>query len=160
MTLLPDIILFLHVLVIICWLGFDFIVFWLSMSLLKRELPPVVRLDRAHLAEVIDRYVLYAMLITTPLGAYLAYIKGWPLMATPWLSIKLIFYGVVILMAIMILTGAAGTKQVLQRIADGEGDREENEARLRKNVIGMAPYAIVLHVSIAAMVFIALARVG
>lgn len=60
----------------------------------------------------------------------------------------------------MILTGAAGTKQVLQRIADGEGDREENEARLRENVIGMAPYAVALHVSIAAMVFIALVRIG
>lgn len=158
MDLLPDLVLFVHVLLIVVWLGFDLVVFSLSLSLLKRELPAVVRLDRAHLAEVIDRCVLYAFLLTTPIGVWLAYLKGWPLMATPWLGVKLILYGLIILMAIRILTGATGTKQILQKLADGGGNAEEQEASLRQNVIGMAPYALALHASIAGIIFIALWR--
>jgi hypothetical protein len=158
MNLLPDLVLFAHVLLIVVWLGFDLVVFSLSLSLLKRELPAVVRLDRAHVAEVIDRYVLYAFLLTTPIGVWLTYLKGWSLMATPWLATKLILYGFIILMAIRILTGAAGTKQILQKLADGEGNAEEQESKLRQNVVGMAPYALALHLSIAAIIFIALWR--
>lgn len=158
MNLLPDLVLFVHVLLIVVWLGFDLVVFALSLSLLDRALPALIRLDRAHLAEVIDRYVLYAFLLTTPVGLWLTRLRGWSLTGTPWLSAKLILYGFIILMAIRILTGASGTKQILQQLADGAGDAEEHETRLRKNVIGMAPYALALHACIAAIIFIALWR--
>lgn len=158
MNLLFYVVLFVHILLIVIWLGFDLVVFSLSMSLLDRGLSAAVRLDRAHLAEVYDRYVLYAFLLTTPTGLLLTWLRGWPLTATPWLSLKLVFYGLIIVMAIRILTGAAGTRQILQGLADGTGPAEELESRLRANVVGMAPYALALHASIAAIIFIALWR--
>jgi hypothetical protein len=156
MSLLPDLVLFAHVLLIVVWLGFDLVVFSLSLRLLNRKLPAVVWPDRAHVAEVIDRYVLCAFLLTTPIGVWLARLNGWSLMANPWLATKLILYGFILLMALRILTSTAGTKPILQNLVDGAGNAEEHELRLRKKVIGLAPYALALPVSIAAIIVIAL----
>lgn len=158
MALFTDLLILFHVLLIVVWLGFDFVVFALSMSLLKRELPATIRLERAHLAEVIDKYVLIAFLLTMPIGAWLAYLRGWSVAMTPWLGLKMIFFGVIILLAIRILTGAAGTTQTLKQMVSGEGDNEMLESKLRQNVIGMVPYALGLHVCIIINIFIAQTR--
>ena len=158
MALFTDLLILLHVLLIVVWLGFDFVVFAWSLSLLKRELAAAIRLERAHLAEVIDKYVLIAFLLTMPIGLMLAYLRGWSVATTPWLGLKLIFFGVVILLAIRILTGAAGTTQTLKQMVAGEGERELLESKLRQNVIGMAPYAVGLHLCLIVMIFIAQTR--
>jgi hypothetical protein len=158
MVLLTDLLILLHVLLVVVWLGFDFVVFALSLSLLKRELSPTIRLERAHLAEVIDKYVLIAFLATMPLGVLLTYLRGWSVAATPWLGLKLIFFGVIVLLAIRILTGAAGTTQTLKQLVAGAGEAETLEVRLRQNVIGMAPYALGLHLCIIVMIFLAQTR--
>ncbi len=158
MALLADVLILLHVLLIVVWLGFDFVVFALSLSLLKRELPAAIRLERAHLAEVIDQYVLIAFLATMPMGLTLAYLRGWSVATTPWLGLKMIFFGVIILLAIRILTGAAGTTNTLKQMVAGEGEIELLEGKLRQNVIGMAPYAVGLHLCLIVIIFIAQTR--
>ncbi len=159
MDWLPDIVLLIHVFLAIVWLGCDLVVFSLSLSLLNRELPAVVRADRAHIAEVIDKYVLIAYILTIPVGALLAYQRGfWPITAIPWLMLKLALFGVIILLAIAILTGASGTTTTLTQIVAGEDDTEALEAKLRKGVIGMAPVALGIHFSIVAIIFIAITR--
>ncbi len=60
-----------HVLCIIVWLGADLVVFSLSMSLLKRHLPIAIRVERAHIAEMVDKWVLRSFLLTMPVGIYL-----------------------------------------------------------------------------------------
>ena len=84
--LLPDLLLLFHLLCVIVWLGCDFVVFFLSLSLLNRRLPAVVRADRAHVAEVIDKYVLYSYLLTMPVGLALAYWRGWWPVWAKWLA--------------------------------------------------------------------------
>ncbi len=159
--LLLDLLLLFHVLCVIVWLGCDFVVFFLSLSLLDRKLPAVVRADRAHVAEVIDRYVLYSYLLTMPVGLTLAYWRGWwPLWAMPWLMLKLVVFGVIILLAIVLVTGAAGAGQTLKQIAAGAGDVEALEAKLRKGVIGLAPWAVAIHLALLLAVFIAITPRG
>ena len=156
-----EFLLLFHVLCVMVWLGCDFVVFFLSLSLLNRRLPAVVRADRAHVAEVIDRYVLYSYLVTMPVGVALAYGRGWwPLWAMPWLMLKLVVFGVIILLAIVLVTGATGAGVTLQQIASGEGDIEALEARLRKGVIGLAPWAVGIHLTILLAVFIAITPRG
>ena len=156
-----EFLLLFHVLCVMVWLGCDFVVFFLSLSLLNRRLPAVVRADRAHVAEVIDRYVLYSYLLTMPVGVALAYWRGWwPLWAMPWLMLKLVVFGVIILLALVLVTGASGAGVTLQQIASGEGDIEALEARLRKGVIGLAPWAVGIHLTILLAVFIAITPRG
>jgi len=143
---------------IIIWLGGDLVVFFLSMSLLKRELPIAIRLDRAHIAEQIDRWVLVAFVLTIPVGLSLSYLVGYPIFDTPWLTLKLFFFGLIILMAIMILTGAAETTQMLKQIAAATGDVTQLEARLRRRILIMAPPALCIHLCILIIAFIALTR--
>lgn len=158
MRLTHDLLLLVHVLLIVVWLGGDLVVFWLSMSLLKRELPIAVRLDRAHIAEVIDRWVVIALLLTIPIGFSLAHMSGYRLFETPWLSLKLAFFGIILLVGIGILTGAAGTTQTLKSIAERQGDVEALEARLRRRILVMAPPAVTIHVCIVIIIFIALTK--
>jgi hypothetical protein len=143
------------------WLGFDFVVFSFSMSLLKQELAPAVRLERAHLAEVLDRWVLIAFVLTLPVGLTLAYYKGWPLAmiaVIPWLRIKLMIFAIVILLAIKLLTGASATTGILRQMVAGEGKQRDLESQLRANVIRLAPYAIAIHLCLIAIIYVALTR--
>ncbi|RMG50884.1 MAG: DUF2269 family protein [Acidobacteria bacterium] len=158
MRLTHDLLLLIHVLLIVVWLGGDLVVFWLSMSLLNRERPIAVRLDRAHIAEEIDRWVVIALLLTIPIGFSLAHMSGYRLFETPWLSLKLAFFGIILLVGIGILTGAAGTTQTLERIAERQGDVEALEARLRRRILVMAPPAVTIHVCIVIIIFIALTK--
>lgn len=159
--LLPDLLLLFHLLCVIVWLGCDFVVFFLSLSLLNRALPVAVRADRAHVAEVIDKYVLYSYLLTMPVGVALAYWRGWwPLWAMPWLMLKLVVFGVIILLAIALVQGASGAGLTLKQIAAGAGDVEALEAKLRKGVIGLAPWAAAIHLAILIAVFIAITPRG
>ncbi len=151
-----QLLLLLHILLIVVWLGFDLVVFSLSVSLLKRDISPARRLERAHVAEVLDRWVLIVFLLTLPVGFWLAYLKGWSVFETPWLMLKLIVMGVIILLAFVLLTGSAGTTAILKKLEDGDGNADELEADLRKRVIGLAPSALLIHLSIVAMIFIAL----
>lgn len=108
------------------------------------------------MAEVLDKYVLIAFLATIPLGVLLAYLRGWSVATTPWLGLKLLFFGVIILLAIRILTGAAGTTNTLKQMVAGE--MEILEHQLRQNVIGMAPSAVGLHLCLILIIFIAQTR--
>jgi len=138
------------------WLGMDLVVFALSLSLLNRGLPILTRVERAHIAEKIDYWVLVAFVLTLPIGLVLARLKAWPLLDTPWLTLKLAFFGIITLIAVAILTGAAGTPKTLKPVSGGGGDIEALEARLRTGVIVMAPLALTIHLSILMMVFITL----
>lgn len=159
--LLSDLLLLFHLLLVIIWLGCDFVVFFLSLSLLDRQLPAVVRADRAHVAEVIDRYVLYSYLLTMPVGLALAYWRGWwPIWAIPWLMLKLVVFGIIILLAVVLVLGASGAGATLQQLATGAGDNEELELKLRKGVIGLAPWAVAIHLAILVAVFIAITPRG
>lgn len=161
MNLFSELLLLFHVVCVVVWLGCDFVVFFLSLSLLNRRLPAVVRADRAHIAEVIDRYVLYSYLLTMPVGLALAYGRGWwPLWAMPWLMLKLAVFGVIILLAMILVRGAAGAGVTLQQVASGEGDIEALEGRLRKGVIGLAPWAVSIHLAILLAVFVAITPHG
>jgi hypothetical protein len=156
MRLLPELLLLVHVFIVMAWLGMDLVVFALSLSLINRQLPVIIRLERAHIAEKIDYWVLVAFVLTLPIGLLLARLKAWPLLDTPWLTLKLAFFGIITLIAVAILTGAAGTARTLKQIAAGAGDVEALEIRLRTNVIVMAPLALTIHLSILFMVFITL----
>lgn len=161
MSTVVDLLHLFHVFLIVVWLGFDLIVFALSMSLLKNELPPAIRLERAHLAEVIDRWVLIAFVLTIPVGLTLAYYKGWalPMLTTiPWLRVKLMIFGIVLLLAIRLLTGASATTNILRQMATSDEQRDEREGQLRANVIRLAPYAIAIHLCLMAMIFVAITR--
>jgi hypothetical protein len=161
MNILVDLLHLFHVFLIVVWLGFDLIVFAFSMSLLKTELSPAIRLERAHLAEVIDRYVLIAFVLTIPVGLTLAYNKGWSLASLPvipWLRLKLTIFSIVILLAIRLLTGASATTGILRKLVAGEGNSVELESQLRANVIRLAPYAIAIHLCLLGMIFVSLTR--
>jgi hypothetical protein len=161
MSTLVDLLHLFHVLLIVVWLGFDFVVFAFSLSLLKQELAPALRLERAHLAEVLDRWVLIAFVLTIPVGLMLAYYKGWALAmlaVIPWLRYKLMIFAVVVLLAIRLLTGASATTGILRQMVAGEGNQVELESQLRANVIRLAPYAIAIHLCLIAMIYVALTR--
>jgi hypothetical protein len=161
MNILVDLLHLFHVFLIVVWLGFDLIVFAFSLSLLKTELSPALRLERAHLAEVIDRYVLIAFVLTIPVGLTLAYSKGWSLASLPvipWLRLKLTIFSIVILLAIRLLTGASATTGILRKLAAGEGNSVELESQLRANVIRLAPDAIAIHLCLLGMIFVSLTR--
>lgn len=153
---LRDGLLLIHVLLVVVWLGCDFVVFSLSMSLLRRELPVEIRLDRALLAEKFDNWVLSAFMLMIPTGIALAWVNGYPLFRTPWLNVKLIFFGIIILITISIFTGAGGTTGLLKKMKAGEGSLEDLEMQLRKRVIALAPPVLVIHACIIIMIFIAL----
>jgi hypothetical protein len=74
------------------------------------------------------------------------------------LRLKVIFFGIIILVSIGIITGATGTTQSLKRIAAGEGDIEALEAQLRRRVLVMAPPVLLIYACVLANIFIALNR--
>jgi len=158
MELLWEFFVWLHVVLIIVWLGTDVVVFFLSLSVLNRSLPLAIRLDRAHVAEQIDRWVVISFLLTMPLGLALTHMGGYSILETPWLRLKVIFFGIIILVSIGIITGATGTTQSLKRIAAGEGDIEALEAQLRRRVLVMAPPVLLIYACVLANIFIALNR--
>ena len=158
MVLLTELLILLHVVLIAIWLGFDLVVLTLSLSVLKRTLPLPIRLERAHLAEMIDKCALIAFLATMPLGVLLTYLRGWLVAATPWLGMKLIFFGVIFLLVMPILTSTARTTQTLKQMIAGKGEIETLEGKLRNHVLRMAPYALGLHLCIILMIFLAQTR--
>jgi hypothetical protein len=140
--LFTDLLLVAHLFFIVIWLGGDLVVFGLSLSLLDRKLPIAVRLDRAGLVEYLDRWVVYAYLVTLPLGVGLAWARGWwPIVAVPWLLAKVTVIGVLLLLAVKLIAGATGASQLLQQIAAAEDQAETLEAELRQRIRGLAPYA-------------------
>lgn len=147
-----------HIVGIVVWLGSDFTVFALSLSLLDRKLPIAVRIDRARLAQRFDGWVLWAFLATPPLGIWLAWLRGYELFATSWLALKMAMLGVIFLIAVAIVAGAAGTTTLLEQIAEGSGDVERLERQLRKRVIGLAYPVLALHLLLVAMIFVAVAK--
>lgn len=153
---LIEILALFHVFLIVVWLGTDLVVFALSMSLLNRNLPIAVRLDRAHVAETIDRWVLISFLLTIPVGLALVYLRGWSLFDTPWLSLKLTLFGVIVVISIAMLTGAGGTTQTLKRIAAGSHEVAALEMHLRKRVLVMAPPVLAIYACILAIIFVSL----
>ncbi|MBT3502709.1 MAG: hypothetical protein HOB40_09210 [Candidatus Marinimicrobia bacterium] len=159
MDWLTILVLWIHILFVVVWLGSDFVVFSLSWSLMNRDLPIDVRLDRAKLAQKFDMWVTKVFLATPVIGLVLAWLR-WrsfsPLITLPWMNYKLILFGVILIMAIILITGAAGTVGVLQDIKDGKGDEESNEALLAKRVKELAYPAITLHILLALIIIIAL----
>lgn len=156
MVLLRELLVLFHVFLVIVWLGTDLVVFCLSLSLLDKRLPILIRLDRAHVAEVIDSWVLKSFLLTIPLGLLLVYLSGQSLSRSPWLALKLSFFGCIVVISIAILTGAGGTRQTLEKIAAGAGDADALEAHLRKRVLVMAPPVLFIYALILLILFISL----
>jgi|TARA_Y100000310_G_scaffold253669_1_gene260563 hypothetical protein len=126
---------------------------------MNRELPIDVRLDRARLAQKFDYWVMKAFLITPFVGIVLTYLK-WSsfegVFYRPWMNVKLIFFGIILIMAVLLVAGAAGTTGILEAIKNKEGDKEKLEKSLRKRVINLAYPAITLHILLAAIIIIAL----
>ena len=157
--LLGELLLLFHVFLMVVWLGADLIVFALSLSVRNRKLPAIVRADRAHIAESIDLYVTLSYVLVIPTGLALAYLRGWwPIWAMPWLMAKLAVFGIVIILAVVLVLGATGSGAILKKIAAGEGDSEALEAQLRQGIHRLAPWAIAIHLSILLTAFVALSR--
>ena len=154
--LVSELLVLAHVSGIIVWLGCDLVVFTLSLSVLKRELPLGVRIERAELAEKIDWWVLIAFLVTLPLGVSIAWLRGYPLFETSWLSLKLALYGVIVVIAMFILTSAGATSALLKEIGTEGADVDALEKRVRRRVIGLAPPVVVIFACILASLFVAL----
>ncbi len=158
---LGEFLLLFHVFLFVIWLGFDLVVFSLSMSMRNRSLPIAVRVDRAHIAETLDFYVTVSYALVIPTGLALAYLRGWwPIWNIPWLMAKLIVFGVVVLLAVVLVLGASGSGQILKKIAAGEGDVEALEAQLRNGIHRLAPWALAIHLSILLTAFVALSPRG
>lgn len=158
MELLRELLILIHIILVIVWLGVDFVVFSLSFSLLKRELPIEVRLDRARLADKFDGWVVSASMAIIPTGIALAWLGGHKLFIAPWLAFKLFFFGIILLIMIWIFAtaGTEGTVALLKSIQSGEGNLEDLETKLRKRVIFYAPPVLAIHACIIAMIYIAM----
>ena len=156
---ITNLVLWVHVLLIVVWLGSDFIIFNLSFSLLKKDLPIDVRIDRAKLAHKYDMWVTKSFLLTPIIGLMLAYLR-WrsfdPLFMLEWMSLKLTLFGIILLLAVMLITGASGTVQILEDIKSKSDQKELLEIKLRKRVINLAYPALALHFLIAMIIIIAL----
>ena len=148
----------IHVLMVVVWLGVDLAVFALSMGSIDRSQPIAARIDRARMAERFDGWVLKVFLLTTPLGLILVWIRGWDLFATPWLALKVALMGLIFLIAVLLVAGAAGTTALLERIAQGPPNAEALESQLRQRVLRLAPPVWILYSIIAVMIFIALGK--
>jgi len=154
------VLVFFHVLLVIVWLGLDFAVFTLSMGTIDRKQPIVVRIDRARMAERFDFWVLKAFLVTTPLGLVVAHIRGYDFVSESWIALKISIMGLIFFIALVLISGAAGTSVLLQRIADCKTPEqaEKLEQSLRRRVIGLAYPVWVLYLCIMANVFIGLTK--
>lgn len=161
MSFLGDVLVVVHLLFIIVWLGTDLAVFGLSFSALNRSLPIAIRIDRVKVAQTIDRYVLIAFLLTTPVGLALAWARDLAVFDSPRLTAKLALMAVIFLLAVLILTGAAGTTQLLERIAAASAtERDGLEAELRRRVITMAYPVLAIYALMIVMIAISTHRGG
>ncbi len=159
--LLGELLLLFHVFLFVIWLGFDLVVFSLSLSMRNRNLPIAVRIDRAHIAEKLDLYVTVAYTLVIPTGLALAYLRGWwPIWNIPWLMAKLAAFGVVVILAVVLVLGASGSGQILKKIEAGKGDVESLETQLRSGIHRLAPWALAIHLSILLTAFLALSPRG
>ena len=156
MELVADLLVLVHVLLVIFWLGTDVVVFGLSMSLLNRSTPIAIRIDRAQVAHVIDGWVLKSFLLTVPVGLTIAWLRGLDVLATPALALKVALMAVMFVLAVFMITGASATASQLQRIAQRPPDEEAIEADLRRRVIRMAFPVQAVYLLVIVSLFVAL----
>ena len=156
MDLVADLLVLVHVLLVVFWLGIDVVVFGLSMSLLNRATPIALRIDRAEVAQRIDAWVLRSFLLTVPLGLVIARLRGLDVFATPALALKIALMAVMFMLAVAMITGASGTTAALKRIAERPPDMETLEAELRLRVVLMAYPVQAVYLLVVVSRFVAL----
>lgn len=134
-----------HLLLIIFWLGTDVVVLALSLSVRRPTLPIQVRIDRARVAARVDRVVLWTFLLTWIVGIGLMRARGYPFFALDWLNIKHALYGLIVFMAVILLSVSGDTVKQLEEIAASPPNADELERKLYRRIVGFAPVVLAIY---------------
>ena len=82
-------------------------------------------------------WVTKSFLLTPIIGLMLAYLR-WrsfePLFMLEWMSLKLTLFGIILLLAVMLITGASGTVQILEDIKSKSDQKSCLKLNLEKEL--------------------------
>lgn len=156
MAIVRNVLLIIHVVSLIYWLGPDIMAFYLSFGARDRSANPEMRQERLRILGVADRIVRYAWRITYVTGALLIFTTGdWQAtVREPWLIAK-VAIAVAIFIVIRILRRISVLGKLRQAIAmQAAGDPGADQ--LEEVVAKGTPRSLALVLLIWALFLVAL----
>jgi hypothetical protein len=141
----------LHVVMVMAWLLFDFIVYWLHFKVKDPGAPLLERLERARIMHAIDRVVAYLFIGTLPVGLALCWLTDTPLFGAAWLSWKHLMYGMIVVSAVVLIPVSGTALRNLNAMAAGATNTAVLNAQIRRDMNFGMPFVFLIWILIVAM---------
>ena len=143
----------LHGMMVVGWLLFDFLVYWLHFDVKNPEVPLTNRIERAKIMHGIDRIVAYIFILTLPVGILLCYLTDTPMFSTSWLTWKHFLYAVVIIDGLCLIPISGTALRNLKAIKAGAENVDELNHQIKHHMNIAMPavfvvWALVIAISI------------
>lgn len=143
-----------HILMVLAWLVFDFIVYWLHFKVKDPSAPTVERLECARIMHRVDSVVAYLFIGTLPVGLALCVLTDTPVFSTPWLTWKHLLYGLIVVAAVVLIPVSGTALRNLRAIAKGAPNVDELNAEIRRDMNWGMPFVFFIWLAIVAMAVI------
>ncbi len=143
----------LHGLMVVGWLLFDFLVYWLHFDVKNPNVPLANRLERAKIMHGIDRIVAYIFILTLPVGILLCFITKTSLFSSSWLTWKHFLYGVIVVDGLALIPISGTALRNLKKIEAGAPNVDELNAEIKRHMNVAMPavfvvWALVIAISV------------
>lgn len=142
----------IHVAMVGAWLLFDFVVYWLHFKIKDAAAPIDERLERARVMHGIDTVVAYLFFLTLPVGVALCYLTGTPVFTTEWLNWKHLFYGLIVVAAIVLVPISGTALRNLKAIKAGADDVPGLNGQIKRDLNWAMPWVFLIWSLITVMI--------
>lgn len=140
-----------HIVMVLAWLIFDFIVYWLHFKVKDASAPTVERLERARIMHGVDRVVAYLFIGTLPVGLLLCWLTETPVFSEAWLTWKHLLYGLIVVAAVVLIPVSGTALRNLKAIAAGAPDVDALNAQIRRDMNWGMPFVFFIWIAIVVM---------
>lgn len=143
----------LHGIMVVGWLLFDFLVYWLHFDVKNPAVPLPARIERARIMHGIDRIVAYIFILTLPVGIVLCYLSGTLPFSSAWITWKHFLYGVIVIDGLALIPISGTALRNLRKIEAGAPNVDELNHQIKHHMNIAMPavfvvWALVIAISV------------